>query len=59
VEPDNDGGALKTQVRIRTLEQKQAVAEYGRQALRALGDVETALAAGQTLADRERMLAQV
>jgi len=59
IAPIYQGGALKTQVRIRTLEQKQAVAQYARQALQALGDVENALAAGQTLADREKMLAQV
>ena len=43
---------------IRTLEQKEAVAQYARLALRALGDVENALAAGQSLADREPMLRQ-
>jgi outer membrane protein TolC len=59
IAPIYQGGALKAQVRIRTLEQKQAVAEYARQALQAIGDVESALAAGQTLADREKMLAQV
>jgi len=59
IAPIYKGGALKAQVRIRTLEQKEAVAQYARQALRALGDVEDALGAGQTLADREKMLAQV
>jgi len=59
VAPIYQGGALKTQVKIRTMEQKEAVAQYARMALRALGDVESALAAGQTLADRDRVLRQV
>jgi NodT family efflux transporter outer membrane factor (OMF) lipoprotein len=58
VAPIYQGGALKAQVLIRTSEQKQAVAEYGRMALRALGDVESALAASQTLAAREPILQQ-
>ncbi len=57
--PIYQGGALKTQVQIRTLEQKEAVAQYARLALRALADVEQALAAGQNLADREPGLRQV
>jgi outer membrane protein, multidrug efflux system len=56
--PIYQGGALKTQVKIRTLEQKEAVAQYARLALRALGDVENALAASQSLAGRETMLRQ-
>jgi outer membrane protein TolC len=59
IAPIYDGGALKTQVEIRTLEQKEAIAQYARLALRALGDVESALAAGQSLAEREAMLRQV
>jgi NodT family efflux transporter outer membrane factor (OMF) lipoprotein len=59
IAPIYQGGALKAQVRIRTLEQKEAIAQYARQALRALGDVEDALAAGQTLAAREQVLRQV
>jgi multidrug efflux system outer membrane protein len=59
IAPIYQGGALKTQVRIRTLEQKEAVASYARQALQALGDVENALGAAQTLAEREKGLAQV
>jgi multidrug efflux system outer membrane protein len=35
IAPLYQGGALKTQVTIRTLEQKEAVAQYARQALRA------------------------
>ena len=58
IAPIYQGGALKAQVEIRTSEQKQAVAEYGRMALRALGDVENALAASQTLAEREPILRQ-
>src|SRR4029077_13213301 len=54
--PIYQGGALKTQVKIRTLEQKEAVAQYARLALRALGDVENALAAGNNLAEREQLL---
>jgi len=59
VAPIYQGGALKTQVKIRTIEQKEAVAQYARLALRALGDVESALATGQNLADRDRVLRQV
>lgn len=58
IAPIYQGGALKTQVAIRTLEQKQAVAEYARMALRALGDVENGLAAAQTLAERRGYLEQ-
>jgi len=50
------GGQLQAQVRIRTLEQKEATADYARVALRALGDVENALAAAQTLREREVVL---
>lgn len=56
VAPVYDGGALKTQVKIRTLEQKESVAQYARLALRALGDVENTLAAGNTLAERDQLL---
>jgi outer membrane protein TolC len=59
IAPIYQGGALKTQVRIRTLEQKEAVAQYARLALLALGEVESALAAAQTLAGREPVLRQV
>jgi NodT family efflux transporter outer membrane factor (OMF) lipoprotein len=59
IAPIYQGGALKTQVKIRTLEQKEAVAQYAKMALRALGDVENALAAGQTLVDRETVLRKV
>lgn len=56
--PVYQGGALKAQVQIRTLEQKEAVADYARIALRALSDVENALAASQSLATRVTLLSQ-
>ncbi len=56
IAPIYQGGALKTQVEIRTLEQKEAVAQYARLALRALSDVENALAAGNTLGERDQLL---
>jgi NodT family efflux transporter outer membrane factor (OMF) lipoprotein len=56
IAPIYQGGALETQVRIRTLEQDQAVTEYARMALRALADVEDNLAAGQALDQREAFL---
>jgi multidrug efflux system outer membrane protein len=56
IAPIYDGGALRTQVTIRTLEQKEAVAQFARLALRALGDVEDALAREQALMDRYRLL---
>jgi outer membrane protein TolC len=56
VAPIYTGGARKTQVDVRTSEQKQAVAEYARMALRAIGEVEEALAAAQTLHEREGIL---
>lgn len=56
IAPLYQGGALKTQVSIRTLEQKQAVAEYARLALRALGEVESALATSNALAERDQVL---
>jgi outer membrane protein TolC len=50
------GGQLQSQVEIRTAEQKQAVAEYGRVGARAFGEVESALAAEITLEEREDIL---
>jgi multidrug efflux system outer membrane protein len=52
------GGALKTQVAIRTSEQKQAIAAYASIGLRAFGEVESALAAENAARDRERILTQ-
>jgi outer membrane protein, multidrug efflux system len=54
--PIYTGGGLRAQVAVRTAEQKEAVAEYGRMALRAVGDVENALASGASLAGREAIL---
>lgn len=56
IAPVYQGGALKTQVEIRTLEQEQAVADYARMALRAINDVESALATSSSLADRLQIL---
>jgi len=56
IAPVYQGGSLRTQVKIRTLEQKEATADYARMALRALGDVENALAAVSTLAERDQLL---
>jgi NodT family efflux transporter outer membrane factor (OMF) lipoprotein len=52
------GGALKTQVEIRTAEQKQAVAAYAVVGLRAFGEVENALAAEIAAREREQILSQ-
>jgi NodT family efflux transporter outer membrane factor (OMF) lipoprotein len=54
--PIFQGGALRAQVRIRTLQQEEALAEYAGTALRALNDVENALAAGRMLTTRARAL---
>ena len=51
------GGALTGQVTLRSAEQKQAVADYTRRALTALGEVEDALSAEQVLGEREAVLA--
>ena len=58
VAPLFQGGALKTQVEIRTAEQRQAVAAYASVGLRAFGDVESALAAEGAARDREAILAE-
>jgi hypothetical protein len=50
------GGALQAQAEIRTAEQKQAVAEYARVALRAFGDVESAMAGEVAFQEREQIL---
>ena len=52
------GGALKTQVEIRTAEQKQAVAAYASIGLRAFGEVENALSAENAAREREQILTQ-
>jgi len=53
------GGALQTEVRIRTAEQKQAVAEYGRIGARAFGEVEDALSAEFAAQRRAQLLGRV
>ena len=50
------GGALRTQVEIRTAEQGQAVAAYASVGLRAFGEVENALAAEIAAREREPLL---
>jgi NodT family efflux transporter outer membrane factor (OMF) lipoprotein len=54
--PVFNAGALQSQVRIRTAQQKQAVAEYGRIGARAFGEVEDALSAEFAAARRESVL---
>ena len=51
------GGALRTQVDIRTAEQREAVAGYAAVGLRAFGEVENALSAEITAREREQILA--
>lgn len=57
--PIYQGGALTAQVQLRTAEQKEAVAQYARIALRAIGEVENSLAANASLAARVLSLAEV
>jgi multidrug efflux system outer membrane protein len=52
------GGQLQAQQDLRTAEQKQAVAEYGRVGARAFGEVEAALAAEFALIERAQWLTQ-
>jgi NodT family efflux transporter outer membrane factor (OMF) lipoprotein len=52
------GGALQSQIEIRTAEQKLAVAEYGRVGARAFGEVENALSSGFVLQERALILAR-
>jgi multidrug efflux system outer membrane protein len=51
------GGALKTQVAIRTAEQKEALAAYAAVGLRAFNEIESALATEFAARDREQILA--
>jgi outer membrane protein TolC len=53
------GGELDANVSVRTAQQREALARYASQALKAIGDVENALATSKTLADRVGLLAQV
>jgi NodT family efflux transporter outer membrane factor (OMF) lipoprotein len=50
------GGGMVAQVRIRTAQQRQAIAEYGRVGARAFGEVEDALSAEFAAARREELL---
>jgi outer membrane protein TolC len=52
------GGALTGQIEVRTAEQKQAIAEYGRVGARAFGEVESALSTAFALEEREAILGQ-
>jgi len=52
------GGQLQAQVEVRTAEQKQALAEYGRVGARAFGEVENALSTAFVLDEREAILTQ-
>lgn len=52
------GGQLESQVKVRTAEQKEAVAEYGRAGAKAFAEVEQALSAGFALQARRPLLAQ-
>ncbi|HEX7374519.1 MAG TPA: TolC family protein [Steroidobacteraceae bacterium] len=56
--PVFNAGALNTQVRIRTEQQKLAVAEYGRVGARAFGEVEGALSSSIAADKRELLLAR-
>jgi outer membrane protein TolC len=51
------GGAMRSQVRIRNAQQRQAVAEYGRIGARAFGEVENALSAEFAAGRRQEVLA--
>ena len=53
------GGALQSQVEIRTAEQKAAIADYGRVGARAFGEVENALSSGFSLDGRDATLRRV
>jgi NodT family efflux transporter outer membrane factor (OMF) lipoprotein len=55
--PLYQGGAISAKVEIRTLQQKEAIADYARVSLRAIGDVENALATSASLATRAALLA--
>src|SRR5918993_4755292 len=52
------GGALRTQVEIRTAEQKEAVAGYAAVGLQAFSEVEAALSSEFAARDREQILVQ-
>ena len=54
--PIYHGGALKTNVEIKTVQQQQAIASYASVGLRAFGEVEAALAGELAARDREQIL---
>ncbi|MBK7903381.1 MAG: TolC family protein [Proteobacteria bacterium] len=56
LQPLFNAGALQTQVRIRTAEQKQSIAEYGQVGARAFAEVEDALSAEFAASRREAAL---
>ena len=58
LQPVFNAGALQTQVRIRTAEQKQSIAEYGQIGARAFAEVEEALSAEFAASRREAVLAR-
>jgi NodT family efflux transporter outer membrane factor (OMF) lipoprotein len=58
LQPVFNAGALQTQVRIRSAEQQQAIAEYGRTGARAFGEVEDALSSEFASGRREAILAR-
>lgn len=58
LQPVFNAGALQTQVRIRTAEQKQAIAEYGQIGARAFAEVEDALSTEFAAGRREAALAR-
>ena len=58
VAPIFNGYALEAQVDIRNAEQKVAIADYGRVAQRAFGEVEAALSGALTADEREVILAR-
>jgi NodT family efflux transporter outer membrane factor (OMF) lipoprotein len=52
------GGKLESQVQIRSAEQKQAIAEFGKVGAKAFSDVESALAAGNNAQQRTTVLTE-
>ncbi|HET7525801.1 MAG TPA: TolC family protein, partial [Burkholderiaceae bacterium] len=56
VAPVYTGGGLDAQVELATAQQREAVAQYAKLALRAIGDVEESLAIARTLTEREVLL---
>jgi len=59
VAPIYTGGGLQAQVELMSAQQREAVAQYAKLALRAIGDVEESLAVGRVLVERETLLAAI